>query len=116
MVRDLRGVIEREEAEIGVLVSLAEPTGPMMREANDAGFVARSAHGRISRLQIVTIEDILSGRMPKLPPLPVPERKLTASVKGKDKDQLELLLPFDGEKIVPAKGVIVDPRFVSLAG
>jgi adenine specific DNA methylase Mod len=116
MVRDLRGVIEREEAEIGILVSLAEPTGPMMREANDAGFVARSAHGRIPRLQIVTIEDILSGRMPKLPPLPLPERKLTASVKRKDKDQLELLLPFDGEKIVPSKGVIVDPRFVSLAG
>jgi adenine specific DNA methylase Mod len=116
MVRDLRGVIEREEAEIGILVSLAEPTGPMMREANDAGFVTRSAHGRIPRIQIATIEDILSGRMPKLPPLPIPERKLTPSVKRKDKDQLELLLPFDGEKIVPAKGVIVDPRFVGLAG
>jgi hypothetical protein len=88
----------------------------MMREATDAGFVARSAHGRIPRIQIATIEDILSGRMPRLPPLPVPERKLTPSLKRKDKDQLELLLPFEGEKIVPAKGIIVDPRFVALAG
>jgi hypothetical protein len=27
-VRDLRGVLEREQAEIGVLISLDEPTGP----------------------------------------------------------------------------------------
>ncbi len=116
MVRDLRGVIEREDAEMGILVCLADPTGPMVREASDAGFVQRSAHGRIPRLQIATIGDILSGRMPKMPPLPAPERKLTPSVKRKDKDQLELLLPFEGEKIVPAKGVVVDPRFVMLAG
>ncbi|MET2825832.1 site-specific DNA-methyltransferase [Mesorhizobium shangrilense] len=116
MVRDLRGVIEREEAEMGILVSLAEPTQPMVREAADAGFVTRSAHGRLPRIQIATIEDMLSGRMPKLPPLPIPERKLTPSIRRKDKDQLELLLPFDGEKIIAAKGVFVDPRFVTLTG
>jgi adenine specific DNA methylase Mod len=116
MVRDLRGVIEREEAEMGLLVCLADPTGPMLREAADAGFVARSAHGRLPRLQIVTIEDMLNHRMPKLPPLPVPEKKLTPSIRRKDKDQLELLLPFAGEKVIPAKGVIVDPRFVALSG
>jgi len=116
MVRDLWGVVDREEAEMGVLVTLAEPTAPMLREANDAGFVKRSAHGRLPRLQIVTVEDMLSGRMPKLPPLPQPERKLTPSLKRKDKDQLELLLPFAGEKVVPSRDVIVDPRFVSLSG
>lgn len=114
--RDLRGVIEREDAEMGLFVSLAEPTLPMAREAADAGFVARSAHGRLPRIQIATIEDLLSGRLPKLPPLPIPERKLTASIRRKDKDQLELLLPFEGEKVVPAKGVVVDPRFIALAG
>ncbi|NUJ78785.1 restriction endonuclease [Methylocystis sp. FS] len=116
MVRDLRGVIEREDAEMGILVTLADPTGPMLREASEAGFLSRSAHGRLPRMQIVTVEDMLSGRMPKMPPLPVPERKLTPSIKRKDKDQLELLLPFEGEKIIPSKGVIVDPRFVSLTG
>jgi adenine specific DNA methylase Mod len=116
MVRDLRGVIEREEAEMGILVTLTEPTGPMLREANDAGFVSRSAHGRLPRLQIVTAEDMLNNRMPKLPPLPLPEKKLTPSLKRKDRDQLELLLPFAGEKVIPSKSVIVDPRFVELAG
>lgn len=116
MVRDLRGVIEREEAEMGILVSLVEPTSAMLREAASAGFVQRSAHGRLPRLQIATIENILAGKPPKMPPLPQPERKLTPSLKKKDKDQLELLLPFEGEKIVPAKGTIVDPRFLGLVG
>lgn len=116
MVRDLRGVIEREEAEMGIFVCLAEPTAAMLKEARDSGYVAKSAHGRLPRIQILTVENMLAGHMPKMPPLPVPERKLTPSLKRKDKDQLELLLPFAGEKIVPAKGVIVDPRFVGLAG
>jgi len=116
MVRDLLGVIDREDAEMGIFVCLAQPTSAMLKEARDAGFVAKSAHGRLPRIQILTIEDMLAGKMPKLPPLPQPERKLTPSLKRKDKDQLELLLPFAGEKIVPAKGVIVDPRFVGLAG
>jgi len=115
MVRDLRGVIEREEAEMGILVCLAEPTGPMLREASDAGFVERSAHGRLPKLQVITVEDLVADRV-KLPPLPQPERKLTPSRRRRDSDQLELLLPFPGEKIVPAAGVVVDPRFVELTG
>ncbi|MHC1549379.1 DNA methyltransferase [Phyllobacterium sp. K27] len=116
MVRDLRGVIERETAEMGILISLAEPTSAMLREAADAGFIEKSAHGRIPRIQIVTIEDMLLGRMPKMPPLPVPERPVKPNRKQKNKDQLELLLPFAGEKLTPIKGTIIDPRFVELAG
>ena len=37
-VRDLRGVIEREKAEIGVLISMQPPTQPMLKEAAEAGF------------------------------------------------------------------------------
>lgn len=116
MVRDLRGVIEREESELGILITLVDPTAPMTNEASSAGFLGRSAHGRIPRLQIATVEDMLAGRMPKLPPLPQPERKLTSTIRRRDKDQLELLLPFEGEKIITAKGVVVDPRFVQLEG
>lgn len=68
MVRDLRGVIEREDAEMAVLVTLATPTQPMLTEAAGAGFVQKSAHGRLRRIQIVTIEDLLAGRRPFLPP------------------------------------------------
>jgi hypothetical protein len=65
MVRDLRGVIEREEAEMGIMVTLANPTGPMESEAAGAGFVRKSAHGRLPRLQVVSVADILAGHMPK---------------------------------------------------
>lgn len=115
MVRDLRGVIEREEAEMGILVTLANPTKAMVQEALQAGFLRRSALGRLPRLQIVTAADLIEGNLPKLPPLPVPERHPIRAPRRKDRDQLELLLPFPGEKVVPEKGVVVDPRFVALA-
>ena len=37
-VRDLRGVLDREKAVIGVIVSMEEPTKPMNTEAVTAGF------------------------------------------------------------------------------
>ncbi|HEX3939047.1 MAG TPA: restriction endonuclease [Xanthobacteraceae bacterium] len=113
MVRDLRGVIEREEAEMGIMVCLAEPTGPMKNEAAAAGFVSKSAHGRLPRLQVVTIEDILEGRMPKLPPLPQPDRLDRTAPRKQFKDQLELLLPFSGDKVAPAQGDFVDPSIMA---
>jgi len=39
-------VLEREEAEMGVMVILANPTGPMLSEAASAGFVRKSAPPR----------------------------------------------------------------------
>lgn len=111
MVRDLRGVIEREEAEMGVMVTLNEPTTPMVSEAASAGFVRKSAHGRLPRLQIVTVEDLLAGQMPKLPPLPQPTRAQPTARKRKDGDQMELLLPFAGDLIKPVPGIHIDPRF-----
>ena len=62
-LRDLRGVVEREKAQIGVLITLSKPTRPMEKEAANAGFYespwTRRAHQRI---QILTIEDLLDGR------------------------------------------------------
>lgn len=117
MVRDLRGVIERENAEMGILVTLAEPTRPMLAEASAAGFVARSAHGRLPRLQIVTATDLVDNHLPNLPPLPVPvSHPMRAPRRRRDRDQLELLLPFPGEKIAPkATSTVVDPRFLALS-
>lgn len=69
-VRDLRGVIEREGAEIGVLISMAEPTKPMRREAASAGFY-RSPYTRKDhpRLQLMTVEQILGGQGIDMPPI-----------------------------------------------
>ena len=60
-IRDLRGVIEREEAEIGVPITLEQPTQPMNREAAEAGFY-NSPFGNIPCLQILTVEELLNGK------------------------------------------------------
>lgn len=60
-VRDLRGVIDREDANMGVLLSFDEPTQPMRTEAASAGFY-ESPWGKHPRLQLLTIEDLLTGK------------------------------------------------------
>jgi hypothetical protein len=67
-VRDLRGVMDREKADIGVLISLEEPTGLMRKEAASAGFYA-SPWGKHARLQIITVEDLLAGKTIDRPPI-----------------------------------------------
>ncbi len=66
-VRDLRGVIQREEAEIGVLLSFEEPTQPMRSEAAGAGFY-KSPWGSHARIQLLTIGDLLDGKKIDMPP------------------------------------------------
>lgn len=67
-VRDLRGVIDREKAEIGVLICMAEPTKPMRAEAASAGFyTAPWTNEKYPRLQILTIKELLGGQEIKYP-------------------------------------------------
>lgn len=66
MIRDLKGVLEREKAPIGVFLTLAPPTGPMKAEAASAGFYALGDR-RYQRLQIITIGQALGGRKPAIP-------------------------------------------------
>jgi DNA modification methylase len=61
MIRDLKGTMEREKAEFGLFITLVPPTGPMMKEAAVAG-VYKSEGKTYQRLQILTIEDLLSGK------------------------------------------------------
>ncbi len=63
-VRELRGVVEREQAQIGVLISLEEPTKPMRSEAAKAGFYEppTAAEQKYARLQLLTVEDLLNGK------------------------------------------------------
>ncbi len=66
-VRDLRGVIEREKAAIGVMLTLDEPTKAMRTEAASAGFY-KSPWGTHPKLQIVTVGDLLDGKKLDAPP------------------------------------------------
>jgi hypothetical protein len=60
-VRDLRGTIEREAAEIGVFLCIEPPTKPMLKEAAEAGFYDSPAGGKYPRVQILTVEGLMNG-------------------------------------------------------
>lgn len=112
-VRELDGVLRDQNAEMGVLITLHEPTQPMRAFAAGAGFVPKSAHGRLPRIQIVTVADLLAGHMPQMPPLPqvVPGARKISRRKGDG--QLELMLTFEGGKRERVKTDVdfIDPRF-----
>jgi site-specific DNA-methyltransferase (adenine-specific) len=67
-IRDLVGVINREQAEMGVLVTLDAETAPMRREVAEAGFYHSPGWDRdYPCLQIATIASLLSGSEPAIP-------------------------------------------------
>jgi hypothetical protein len=71
-VRDLRGVIEREEAEIGLLITMREPTQPMRSEAAAAGFYRSGSEGVGTwgdhpHIQLLTVAELLDGRRIDMP-------------------------------------------------
>ena len=63
-IRDLKGVLERENAQIGLFITLNSPTGPMLVEATSAGAYVPDLYPNheFPRLQILTIEELLAGR------------------------------------------------------
>ncbi|MCW5696614.1 MAG: restriction endonuclease [Bauldia sp.] len=78
-VRSLSHVVQRENAQIGLLVTLEEPSDRMIADAAAAGIV-RAPNEPYPRLQIVTVESLLKGIRPKMPPaIVLPELDRRAS-------------------------------------
>ncbi|MGD0113571.1 MAG: DNA methyltransferase, partial [Armatimonadota bacterium] len=76
-VRDLRGVLDREKAQIGCLICLEEPTHPMRAEAAGAGFYQSPLGNKMyPRLQLLTIKQLLEGNK-----LQAPEARLDVTFK-----------------------------------
>ncbi|KPK89235.1 hypothetical protein AMJ80_10070 [bacterium SM23_31] len=68
-IRDLGHVIDREEAPIGIFITLNKPTKPMREEAAMKGIYKSPTYQRdFPRIQIITIEELLNGKKPLLPP------------------------------------------------
>ena len=90
-VRDLVGVIDREKAAIGLLITLHRPTRDMRTEAADSGFY-ESPWGKHPRIQILTVEELLSGKQLNMPPIQ-PGGTTFKKARGvrNEKDQKQLL-------------------------
>jgi len=65
----LKGDVEREKAEAGIFITLEKPTGPMASEAVDAGSFKTKLTGQkeFPKIQIMTVEELLRGKIPDLP-------------------------------------------------
>lgn len=67
LIRDLAGTIGNDK--LGVFITLEEPTEPMKSAAALAGLYDSPLMKRsYPRIQILTIEDLLGGKQPNLPP------------------------------------------------
>lgn len=68
-IRDLRGTIEREQAQIGVFITFNSPTSGMIKEAVSAGFYKSPGWNKdYPRIQILTIKELLEGKGIDYPP------------------------------------------------
>ena len=68
-VRSLRGVVDRENAEIGVLISMQESTAAMRAEAASAGtYKSPWRQKSYPKLQIITVAELLEGKRIEYPP------------------------------------------------
>ncbi len=68
-IATLKGDIEREKADCGILVTLEPPTKPMVQEVIDAGSfeIIFGNKFEFPKIQILTIDNLLKGKQPNLP-------------------------------------------------
>lgn len=67
-IRDLIGAMTNQRSKLGIFITLHQPTKAMERAAREAESI--EAGGKlIPRVQICTIERLLAGHKPKLPPV-----------------------------------------------
>ncbi|GAH49913.1 unnamed protein product [marine sediment metagenome] len=57
-----KGVVEKEEAQIGVFITLKEPTKPMKVEAVLSGYYKSALGHNYPEIQILTIKQLLDGK------------------------------------------------------
>ncbi len=60
-IRDLKGVLEREKAQIGAFITLKPATKDMLKESVSAGYYESEHYGNFPKLQILTIDELLNG-------------------------------------------------------
>ena len=83
----LLGAMQKHKCELGVFLTAAPPTKPMMDTASKAGFIKVPGH-EFPKLQILTLKDFFKGKRPKLPAVNITFK--AAQHSGKKGDQIAL--------------------------
>ena len=92
-MRDLRGVVEREGAAIGVLITMQESSSHMRTEAAAAGFYDSPWGGSYPRIQILTVAQLLAGERIDYPNVEGMDRTFKKAPKAQRKGAAHPELP-----------------------
>jgi site-specific DNA-methyltransferase (adenine-specific) len=88
MVRDLKGVVERENASMGLLLALKEPTDGMKKEAISSGlFQMPDSQKKYPKIQIFTVREFFEGIRPDIPDIGGTLKKAKRELRDSEKDQ-----------------------------
>jgi len=88
-VRDLLGTVQTNQAEMGVLISMAEPTRGVLDAVNHGGTYELPSNGqRFPKLQVITIAALLKGKRPDMPQTNLPYIPATKRTATKSTDSL----------------------------
>lgn len=82
MIRDFRGAMEREQADLGVFICLHDANRGMHAEAASAGRFREIEGWDIPRMQIFTVADYFEGRRPDFPPTIQESRRRASEAAG----------------------------------
>jgi site-specific DNA-methyltransferase (adenine-specific) len=84
----LLGAMEKHKCQMGIFLTSAEPTKPMLDTAAGAGYVKFPGF-EFPKLQVVTLKDFFAGNRPKLPNTNITFK--AAQHTGKKKENQEAL-------------------------
>lgn len=74
-IRDLGHVMDREKAEIGIFITLEEPTKPMRTEAAQKGFYKSVTEVQYPKIQIKTVDELLRDNHLNIPTRHISHKK-----------------------------------------
>ena len=91
-IRELKSVVETQDAVIGIFITLNPPTQPMVKEAATAGRFQwlHVTHTTYPKIQIRTIEELLAGNSIEYPQTPVDVTFRRAERAARQSQQLEI--------------------------
>ena len=109
-IATLRGDMSREKAELGVLITLENPSKNMLDEAKSDGSYRHNATGiKTPKIQIVTVQEMIENK--KRLELPLNLEALRSALRNLDDKQLALpLKPAEPEKPPKKPSAFVKPR------
>lgn len=85
----LMGAMEKHKCQLGVFLTIENPTKPMMETVASSGFVDVPGY-KYPRLQILTLSDYFANKFPKLPKVNITFKAAVRKGKKSEQEKLEL--------------------------